>query len=90
HTDARGSQKHNRALSARRAESVVRWLVNHGIAAERLSAWGCGAERPIESNDSEAGRKANRRVEFHILRPPPEQAHDTQGCTEARGKVKRP
>lgn len=66
HTDNRGDAARNKALSRARAESVTKWLVAHGIAEARLGAEGFGPERPIESNGTEAGRAANRRVEFHV------------------------
>jgi outer membrane protein OmpA-like peptidoglycan-associated protein len=80
HTDSRGRAVKNLDLSKRRARSVARWLVQHGIGAARLEAYGCGAERPIESNDTDQGRQTNRRVEFHILEPAPETPPSTQGC----------
>lgn len=64
HTDAQGSDAHNIDLSNRRAQSVVAWLVAHGIAAERLQAEGHGESQPVASNDSEEGRALNRRVEL--------------------------
>jgi outer membrane protein OmpA-like peptidoglycan-associated protein len=57
----------NLDLSKRRAASVRSWLVQHGVADGRLESEGYGLTRPIESNDTEAGRLANRRVEFKIL-----------------------
>lgn len=64
HTDAQGSDDHNRDLSNRRAQAVVAWLVGHGIAADRLQAEGHGESRPVASNDSAEGRALNRRVEL--------------------------
>ena len=66
HTDGVGSAPFNKLLSQHRAEAVVKWLTDHGIAKERLLAQGMGKEQPIMPNDTEAGRTANRRVEFHI------------------------
>jgi outer membrane protein OmpA-like peptidoglycan-associated protein len=66
HTDSRGGAKMNRRLSKQRAGSVVNWLVAHGIDQGRLSNAGLGPDRPIDTNDSEEGRRNNRRVEFHI------------------------
>jgi outer membrane protein OmpA-like peptidoglycan-associated protein len=66
HTDNVGGSDYNVKLSQRRAETVRRWLLDRGIAAERLQAVGFGEERPLESNDTEQGRRTNRRVEFHI------------------------
>lgn len=65
YTDSRGNAEANRRLSQRRAEAVVAYLVEKGIAADRLSARGYGQDNPIASNDNEAGRQRNRRVELH-------------------------
>jgi OmpA-OmpF porin, OOP family len=67
HTDNRGAANHNLDLSRRRAASVMKWLTDHGIAKTRLSSQGFGMTKPIDSNDTDAGRQNNRRVEFHIL-----------------------
>jgi OOP family OmpA-OmpF porin len=53
-------------LSQARADSVRAFLVKQGIAAGRLSSIGYGPDRPADSNDTEAGRAKNRRVEFMI------------------------
>lgn len=66
HTDNRGDTAKNKTLSQQRAESVAKWLEKHGIEKQRLSASGLGAEKPIDTNESEAGRTNNRRVEFHV------------------------
>ncbi|MCC6645431.1 MAG: OmpA family protein [Polyangiaceae bacterium] len=66
HTDSKGAAGANKALSQARAASVVKWLVSHGIDSKRLYPKGFGQERPIDSNDTDAGRQNNRRVEFHI------------------------
>lgn len=66
HTDSRGDEKFNEALSRRRAEAVKRWLVARTIDANRLFAVGFGESRPIDTNDTPEGRTSNRRVEFHI------------------------
>ncbi len=74
HTDSNGTAAYNRTLSQHRAESVVKWLVKHGIDASRLSAQGFGPDRPIDDNSTDEGRRNNRRVEFHIVgedSPPP-------------------
>jgi len=63
HTDSRGSNAYNKALSQRRADAVAAVLVReHGVAANRVTARGYGEESPIASNDDEQGRAANRRV----------------------------
>jgi OmpA-OmpF porin, OOP family len=67
HTDSRGAADMNKRLSQSRAESVMRYLINKGIGAARLSATGFGPDKPIDTNDTADGRQRNRRVEFHIL-----------------------
>jgi OOP family OmpA-OmpF porin len=67
HTDNVGTAAFNRVLSQHRAESVVKWLVKHGVDAARLTAQGFGPDRPIDDNSTESGRRNNRRVEFHIV-----------------------
>jgi OmpA-OmpF porin, OOP family len=67
HTDDRGADAYNMQLSEGRAASVRTWLIQHGIEGQRLESHGYGKTRPIEDNATEAGRLANRRVEFKIL-----------------------
>ncbi len=67
HTDSRGSHDANVKLSQARAESVVQWLVKNGVESGRLAAKGFGPDRPVETNETDKGREANRRVEFLIL-----------------------
>ena len=67
HTDNRGGKALNKGLSARRAASVKKWLVKHGVDAKRLDSQGFGDERPIGDNSTDEGRQQNRRVEFKIL-----------------------
>jgi hypothetical protein len=65
HTDNQGTPDYNLDLSRRRAASVVRALTsNFGVAASRLSSFGCGPSSPVASNDSEDGKAKNRRVEL--------------------------
>ncbi|HTB31001.1 MAG TPA: OmpA family protein [Bacteroidia bacterium] len=66
YTDNKGSAEYNQKLSQSRAESVVSYLVAHGIASSRLTSKGYGKENPIASNDDEDGRQQNRRTEFKI------------------------
>jgi len=70
HTDNRSDEAHNMDLSQRRAGAVVRWLVAHGVEEARLEAHGYGPTRPIDTNETNAGRGRNRRVEFVIIDPP--------------------
>jgi outer membrane protein OmpA-like peptidoglycan-associated protein len=67
HTDSTGSARTNTALSQARAESVVAYLVSHGIDRARLDARGFGPSRPLATNVTRTGREANRRVEFRVL-----------------------
>jgi outer membrane protein OmpA-like peptidoglycan-associated protein len=67
HTDNMGSFEYNMTLSQKRAQSMVDYLVNQGIEAERLIGKGYGESRPIASNTTEEGKMLNRRVEFIIL-----------------------
>ena len=69
HTDNIGDKLSNKALSLKRASSVVNYLAEKGIARERLSAVGYGEEKPLVSNDDEEeGRKFNRRTEIEIIK----------------------
>ncbi len=68
HTDSVGGEGANEKLSQRRAESVRVYLVDHGVARERLEAIGYGEARPIASNATREGRAQNRRTEFHIVK----------------------
>ena len=69
HTDNVGNASSNKILSLKRASSVVNYLVQHGISANRLTAKGYGSERPIVSNDDEiGGREINRRTEIEIIK----------------------
>jgi outer membrane protein OmpA-like peptidoglycan-associated protein/plastocyanin len=67
HTDSKGSDTYNQKLSERRAQSVMRYLVEHGIAADRLSAAGFGESMPVADNATDEGRELNRRVELKVL-----------------------
>ncbi len=67
HTDNRGSKEHNMKLSLNRAKAVYDYLVNHGIAASRLTYKGYGYDKPIATNDTPEGRALNRRTEFKII-----------------------
>jgi chemotaxis protein MotB len=67
----------NWELSAVRASSVVRLLIDNGVEATRLTAVGHGENLPVDSNDSEEGRTRNRRVTVMILSNPPEPLPET-------------
>lgn len=68
HTDSVGLAAKNQTLSTRRAQAVKNFLVKEGVAADRLSAVGHGSAKPVDSNDTAAGRANNRRVEFKVVR----------------------
>lgn len=64
HTDSKGTDAYNKKLSQRRADNVRKYLVNKfGISANKLVARGYGESQPIASNETDAGRQQNRRVE---------------------------
>jgi outer membrane protein OmpA-like peptidoglycan-associated protein/tetratricopeptide (TPR) repeat protein len=67
HTDNTGDDASNMKLSHDRAKSVREYLVKAGIAPERVQAKGYGESNPVATNDTDDGRKANRRTEFVIL-----------------------
>ena len=67
HTDSIGSYYYNLELSRKRAEAVKLYMVRKGVEQNRLFTIGYGEARPTESNETEAGRRRNRRTEFVIL-----------------------
>ncbi len=68
HTDITGDEKSNQILSLKRAESVRNWMRDTGDIPESCFAvQGYGQSRPLKSNDTEAGRSANRRVEISLV-----------------------
>ena len=67
HTDSTGSDAYNQGLSQRRAQSVGNYLGSRGVAHARMGIRGYGESQPIASNDSEAGRAQNRRVEIKVV-----------------------
>ena len=64
HADVVGSAEYNYWLSAARASAMKSYLVSRGIAADRIRIHAYGKDRPITLDNSSAGRRANRRVEF--------------------------
>lgn len=66
HTDGKGSDSYNAKLSDRRAKSVKQYLVDKGIATDRMSTKGYGESVPVASNDTDDGRELNRRVELKV------------------------
>lgn len=67
HTDSIGNPQTNKALSLRRAQACRDYLISKGVEASRIQAVGYGDERPVASNDTEAGRQQNRRIEVTEL-----------------------
>ena len=79
HTDSTAPDAYNLALSQRRANAVEDFLITQGVDPTRMSSDGYGEQLPIASNDTAAGRQANRRVELVVLDagepiPPPRTA----------------
>lgn len=66
HTDSRGTDEYNLSLSDRRAAAVRSYLISQGVAPGRMITMGVGEKEPVASNDTDAGRADNRRVEFAI------------------------
>jgi outer membrane protein OmpA-like peptidoglycan-associated protein len=67
HTDNVGKTDYNQALSERRANAVAQYLISKGIKQERVIPVGGGENHPVASNDTEAGRAQNRRVELTLM-----------------------
>jgi OOP family OmpA-OmpF porin len=67
HTDDIGDDDYNRALSERRAQAVRTYLTSRGVDPARIEARGLGESRPAVANDSDDGRRKNRRVEIVIV-----------------------
>jgi outer membrane protein OmpA-like peptidoglycan-associated protein len=68
HADAIGTEEYNLGLSERRARAVAKYLADKGISKDRITAVFFGEANPVGTNDTPAGRKKNRRVEFKILK----------------------
>ena len=67
HTDSQAGDAYNLDLSKRRAQSVMKWLTDKGITANRLTAQGFGESQPVADNETAAGRALNRRVEIRDI-----------------------
>jgi len=70
HTDSQGDDAYNMGLSQRRANSASAYLQSQGVPASRISTAGRGESEPVASNDTEAGKAQNRRVEVAIYASP--------------------
>jgi len=67
HTDNTGDSATNKTLSQQRADVAKAYLITHGVNVSRLAAIGYGQTKPIDTNDTDAGRQKNRRTEFRII-----------------------
>ncbi|HEX6245240.1 MAG TPA: OmpA family protein [Polyangiales bacterium] len=86
HTDSVGRDDANLTLSQRRAAAVGVWLVQRGIVASRLVAYGCGEQHPVATAATPAGQAENRRVAFQVVEPAPADTARVQppaGCVAA-------
>jgi len=68
HTDSVGSETLNQKLSQERASSVMNYLITNGVASNRLTHEGFGESKPLDSNNTKAGRANNRRVEISLIK----------------------
>ena len=69
HTSADGDADRNLRLALARAEAVKAYLVGRGIGPDQIETVGHGSEMPVAENQTDAGRRQNRRIEFHVLEP---------------------
>lgn len=66
HTDSKGSDAYNQALSERRASAAAEYLINQGVTPQKITSQGRGESEPVADNETDAGRAQNRRVELHL------------------------
>lgn len=67
HTDQLGSEAYNQMLSERRANAGASYLISQGVSGTRIATRGLGETEPVATNETEAGRQSNRRVEVSIF-----------------------
>ncbi len=67
HTDNTGGDQYNQQLSERRAGAVAAYLGTRSVRSDRIITVGMGEGRPVATNDTEAGRQSNRRVELTLV-----------------------
>ena len=82
YTDSTGDANYNQRLSERRAQSVGNYLGQNGVSSSRLNPVGYGENQPVASNNSDAGRAKNRRVEITLT--PTENAGSDQGQVQGQ------
>ncbi|MBT0958007.1 OmpA family protein [Alphaproteobacteria bacterium KMM 3653] len=78
HSDSQGGEEMNLALSQQRADAVLNALIERRVLTTKITAKGYGETTPIADNDTEAGREANRRIEFRLTGKAAEQANATE------------
>jgi len=83
HTDDRGSRERNLELSLKRADAVKWYLIDQGIAADRIETVGHGPDLPRAPNKTVKGRAQNRRIEFHVIFQDPTLVPATQPTAPA-------
>ncbi|MDX2121944.1 MAG: OmpA family protein [Gemmatimonadota bacterium] len=66
HTDQTGTEQYNQTLSERRANAAASYLVSRNVKGSRIQTMGLGETEPVASNETEAGRQTNRRIEVAI------------------------
>jgi OmpA-OmpF porin, OOP family len=67
YSDSLGDSTYNKVLSLKRASAAKKYLVEKGVESSRIVMEGLGEVNPIGANDTETGRKENRRVEFEVI-----------------------
>ena len=87
HTDSRGSDALNLAISQSRAETVLSGLLNHRVLINGMEAMGYGSAHPIADNGTEEGRAANRRIVFVLMEKLEQQQEDALARGEASEKA---
>lgn len=90
HTDSQGSEGFNAELSRSRAQAVLAAMTEAGINTSNMTAKGYGESRPIADNDTEAGREANRRIEFTLLGEEPVQTEALAPAELVKGVTDSP
>jgi outer membrane protein OmpA-like peptidoglycan-associated protein len=90
HTDDVGGRDFNLDLSQRRADSVKRYLVEHGIEESRIKTVGFGPDKPIDPAKTSKARAKNRRIEFKVLIDRPEGAASSDDGDAPTGTTPAP